>query len=270
MSPRSNSAAEGSHGDRRPCLSGLERGRQGRLPPLMASCIALLLSFAAGSGVISAAEVERTPPTTPARTSTPAATPESATVKSATAPTSAPESAKTAATPAPARAESSVAPTASFDTFRVVSDRNIFNPNRTGRRERSTEETPPRVDTLSVVGTMESDRGLRAFFDGSEASYRRAVRVGETVDQFKVTQITPQMVDLERDGKNLSVRVGQQLRRPEGADWDLVGEDVVRSEAQARAAAEARGDPSVPPPIPAGASDIERRMRERRQKDFKR
>jgi Tfp pilus assembly protein PilP len=222
----------------------------------------LLLALTAGSGLIFAAEVEKTPTATPAPRTT--ATPPAA------SPTSAPESAKTAPTPAPARNDSSVAPTASFDTFRVVSDRNIFNPNRTGRRERSTEETPPRVDTLSVVGTMESDRGLRAFFDGSDASYRRAVRVGETVDKFKVTQITPQMVDLERDGKNLSVRVGQQLRRPEGADWDLVGEDVVRSEAQARAAAEARGDPSVPPPIPAGASDIERRMRERRQKDFKR
>jgi Tfp pilus assembly protein PilP len=225
----------------------------------MPSCLALLLALAAGSGVLSAAEVEKTPSTTPARTSTPAA-----------APTSAPAAVKSATAPAPARAESSVAPTASFDTFRVVSDRNIFNPNRTGRRERTTEETPPRVDTLSVVGTMESDRGLRAFFDGSDASYRRAVRVGETVDQFKVTQITPQVVDLERDGKNLSVRVGQQLRRPEGADWDLVGEDVVRSEAQARAAAEAKGDPSVPPPIPAGASDIERRMRERRHNDFQR
>jgi hypothetical protein len=168
------------------------------------------------------------------------------------------------------RNDSSVAPAASFDTFRLVSDRNIFNPNRTGRRDRPNEEQPPRLDVITVVGTMESDRGLRAFFDGSESSFRRAVRVGESVDNFKVTKISPNVVDLERDGKNLSVSVGQQLRRPEGADWELVGEDVLRREAQTRATAEARGDPSVPPPIPAGASDIEKRMRERRQKDFKR
>ena len=235
----------------------------------MSPRLIILLGLAAGAGLIFAAEAAKTPPPTPVR-STPQA--------SASNPAASVESAKSsppAATPAPspttpARADSSVAPAASFDTFRVVSDRNIFNPNRTGRRERTTEETPPRVDTISVVGTMESDRGLRAFFDGSEASYRRAVRVGESVDQFKVTQITPHVVDLERDGKNLSVRVGQQLRRPEGADWDLVGEDVLRSEAQARATAEAKGDPSTPPPIPAGASDIEKRMRERRLKDFKR
>jgi hypothetical protein len=173
-----------------------------------------------------------------------------------------------AATPAP-RAESSVAPSAPFDNFRLVSDRNIFNPNRSGRRERTNEDQPPRVDVISVVGTMESDRGLRAFFDGSEASYRRAVRVGESVDQFKVTQISPNVVALEREGKSLSVRVGQQLRRAEGADWDLVGEDVVRREAQERAA-DAKRDPGAPPPIPDGASDIEKRMRERRLKDFKR
>jgi Tfp pilus assembly protein PilP len=167
------------------------------------------------------------------------------------------------------RGDSSVAPATTFDTFRVVSERNIFNPNRTGRRERTTEEQPPRVDVISIVGTMESDRGLRAFFDGSDSSYRRAVRVGESVDKFKVTQISPNVVDLERDGKNLSVRVGQQLRRPEGADWDLVGEDVLRLEAQARAATEAKAEPNIPPPIPAGVSEIEKRMRERRIKDFK-
>jgi hypothetical protein len=168
-----------------------------------------------------------------------------------------------------ARSDSSVAPAATFDTFRVVSERNIFNPNRTGRREHTTEEQPPRMDVISIVGTMESDRGIRAFFDGSDSSYRRAVRVGESVDKFKVTQISPHAVELERDGKNLSVRVGQQLRRPEGADWDLVGEEVLRREAETRATAEAKSDPNVPPPIPAGVSDVEKRMRERRINTFK-
>jgi len=219
----------------------------------------LLSAVATAAGVVLAAEATKTPAAPPP--ASPAAT---------TATPAARTTAPAASSVAPARAESSVAPSASFDTFRLVSDRNIFNPNRTGRRDRPAEETPPRVDVISVVGTMESDRGLRAFFDGSDTSYRRAVRVGESVDKFKVTQISPNVVDLERDGKNLSVRVGQQLRRPEGADWDLVGEDVLRREEQARATGESKGDPSNPPPIPAGVSEIEKRMRERRQKDFKR
>ncbi|WP_414660042.1 hypothetical protein [Horticoccus sp. 23ND18S-11] len=206
----------------------------------------LLFLIAAGVGRAATAEPVAAPAIVPARTPAAAAT-------------------KTA----PARTDSSVAPTASFDTFRLVSDRNIFNPNRTGRRDRTAEEKPPRTDMIALVGTMESERGLRAFFDGSETGYRKALRVGESVDKFKVTQITPTVVDLERDGKNLSVKVGQQLRRPEGADWDLVGEDVVRREAEARALAESKADPAATVVVAPPASEIEKRMRERRKKDFK-
>jgi len=100
------------------------------------------------------------------------------------------------------RNDSSIAPSTSFDAFRLITDRNIFNPNRTGRRDRSTEEAPPRTDVISLVGTMDSDRGLRAFFDGSESAFRKALRVGDSIDKFKVTQIAPNLVDLERDGKS--------------------------------------------------------------------
>jgi hypothetical protein len=222
----------------------------------------LFFALAAGAGRAPAAEPAVTPATTPTRTAAePAITPAAVSPRTA---------APAAATPAPARTDSSIAPSASFDSFRLVSDRNIFNPNRTGRRDRTSEEKAPRLDVISLVGTMDSDRGLRAFFDGSDSSYRKALRVGESVDKFKVTQISPNVVDLERDGKSLSMQVGQQLRRPEGADWNLIGEDVLRREAQARATAEAKGDPSAPPVIPAGASEIEKRMIERRMKDLKR
>ncbi|MCX6954836.1 MAG: hypothetical protein NTV51_21985 [Verrucomicrobia bacterium] len=172
---------------------------------------------------------------------------------------------------APSRKDSSIAPTASFDTFRLINDRNIFNPNRTGRRERGSEERAPRLDVITLVGTMESDKGLRAFFDGSERNYRRALSAGGAVDKFKVTQVSPNVVELERDGKTFSMRVGQQFRRPDGGDWTLIGEDVVAREAQAQAAAEAGAkiDPMAPVAIPAGASDILRRMMEARNKSLK-
>ncbi len=168
------------------------------------------------------------------------------------------------------RADSAVAPAGTIDSFRIISDRNIFNPNRSGRRER-TEERAPRVDSITLVGTMESDKGLRAFFDGSERGFRKALRVGESVDKYKVTKITSNVVELEREGQTVSMRVGQQFRRPEGADWNLVGEDVVRREAEARAAAEAgsRVNPSAPVPIPAGASDTLRKLMEARNKQLK-
>ncbi len=190
-----------------------------------------------------------------------------AAVKPATVPA---KPAVAAALGAAPRKESALAATASFDSFRVVSDRNIFDPNRTGRRDRSSEDRAPRSDMIALVGTMDSDKGLRAFFEGSDRAYRRALAVGAAVDKFKVVQITPDAVDLERDGKTISMRVGQQLRRPDGGDWNLVGADVVAREA-AQAASEAAGkvDPMAPVAIPAGASDILRKMMEARNKSLK-
>jgi hypothetical protein len=172
-----------------------------------------------------------------------------------------------AATP---RDDSAIAPSAPFETFRLVGDRNIFDPNRTGRRNRS-EEPAPRVDTISLVGTMNYEKGLFAFFDGSEAAYRKALRVGESVAQFKVTKIAANGVDLERDGKTIPMQLAQQLRRPDGADWTMVGADVALSEAAAAAAKTTAGkiDPSAPVVIPAGVDEVARRMMERRNKDLK-
>ena len=163
------------------------------------------------------------------------------------------------------------APAASVDAFRLISDRNIFNPNRTGRRDRSTEEPAPRVDTISLVGTMNSEKGLFAFFDGSDAAYRKALRIGETVADFKVTQIAGDGAELERAGKMLSMTVGQQLRRPEGADWTLIGLDLARSEAIAARSAEAAraAESNAPLAIPADASETLKRLMEQRQKQLK-
>jgi hypothetical protein len=165
--------------------------------------------------------------------------------------------------PAPARPAASIAPTASLDEFRLITDRNIFNPNRNPRRERAPEEKPARVDTITLVGTMDSEKGLRAFFDGSESGFRKALRVGDAIDKFKVTQISPNVVQLERDGKTFAVRVGQQFRRPEGGDWNL--EDAPR-EVPARTADQS---PSSPPAIPADAPEALKRLMERRQKELK-
>ena len=171
----------------------------------------------------------------------------------------------------PVRADPAPAAAVSVDAFRLISDRNIFNPNRTGRRDRSTEEAAPRIDTISLVGTMNSEKGLFAFFDGSDAAYRKALRIGEVVADFKVTQIAGDGAELERAGKPLSMKVGQQLRRPEGADWTLIGVDLARSEAIAARSAEAAraAESNTPLAIPADASETLKRLMEQRQKQLK-
>lgn len=216
----------------------------------------LILLLALATGIHGALAAEPTAPVAPA--TTPGAPRPTTPAPGATGATTA-----SAATP---RNESSVVPSASFDAFRLITERNIFNPNRSGRRDRTVEEAPPRLDVITLVGTMDSDQGgLRAFFDGSEAGFRKVLHVGESVDKFKVTKIAPQNVDLERDGKTVSIRVGQQFRRPEGADWNLAADLQPRSVI----ADPARVDPNAPPVIPANADDVTRRLMERRAKALK-
>jgi len=154
-----------------------------------------------------------------------------------------------------------------FDTYRLIGDRNIFNPNRVGR-SRSSETPPPRTEVISFVGTMQYEKGLFAFFDSPDTVYRKALNEGGALGKFTVKGITADQVELERDAKPLTLRIGQQLRRPDGGDWSVIGADIVRSEARA---AEADANPGLGAPlaIPADASEALRRLMEKRQQQLK-
>lgn len=154
-----------------------------------------------------------------------------------------------------------------FDAYRLIGDRNIFNPNRVSR-SRSTETPPPRTEVISFVGTMQYEKGLFAFFDSPDTAYRKALNEGGALGKFTVKGITADQVELERDAKPLTLRIGQQLRRPDGGEWSVIGVDIVRSEARA---AEAAANPGLGAPlaIPADASEALRRLMEKRQQQLK-
>ena len=195
--------------------------------------------------------------------STPAPVPAAPAAKAATT-APAPGSA-----PARATAASPLTPAASFESFRLISDRNIFNPNRTVRRAPAPEEVVPRIDVISLVGTMNSDRGLVAFFDGSDPALRKTLKTGESVGPFKVTRIASEGVEVEREGQATLLRVGQQLRKPEGGEWSVAGGVAGAIGSSRTPAATARPDPTAPPEIPADADEVTRRLMERRQKQLK-
>lgn len=233
----------------------------------MSPRIPLFILLAVVTGAF-AAETKAPAAATPPPATSPAVAP-------ASTPAAAPAEAKAPAaqaktTPAEARKDSAVTPVASFDSFRLITDRNIFNPNRTGaRRDRATEEAPPKVDVIALVGTSDSNKGLRAFFDGSASTYRKTLRVGDAIDQFKVTQITPHVVDFERDGKTVSLKVGQELRRPDGGDWNVVGEEAARRDTATRGAGGSSNAAAKAAEIPANADPVLKQMMERRQKQLK-
>ena len=79
-----------------------------------------------------------------------------------------------ASAPAPALENDMI----SFDEFKIITQRNIFDPNRSapGQRRRDQDRPrPTRIDYLNLVGAMSYEKGRFAFFDGTCSEYRKSV-----------------------------------------------------------------------------------------------
>src|SRR5262245_5625183 len=69
-----------------------------------------------------------------------------------------------------------------YSTFKIVTDRNIFNPHRYARSSRVRETRPTaKSDSFALVGTMSYERGTFAFFDGSKSEFRKVVKPAEAI-----------------------------------------------------------------------------------------
>jgi len=161
----------------------------------------------------------------------------------------------------------------SLEAFRVLVEKNIFNPNRVGRTRDAVAEKPLRIDEISLVGTMEYHGGIVAFFESPDSAYRKSVRTGEKIGDFSVRQIGADTVELSRDDQPLTLKVAQQLRRVEGGDWKVItlvatpprsgpgGAAGSADDTRATAAAAAAE-------IPADASEALRKLLKKREKQL--
>ncbi len=130
--------------------------------------------------------------------------------------------------PAPQATAKSVAkptPAASFEAFKNVPDRNIFNSRRFAGRTGETPPPAPRrdpvVEMFSLLGTLDYPKGSVAFFEGSSPSHRKPVKVDESIAGCKVTAIEPDLVRLETAGKPFELKVGYMLRREDDGEWKM-------------------------------------------------
>lgn len=111
-----------------------------------------------------------------------------------------------------------------FSAFRIIAERNIFNPNRTARStERPPRETrrAPRVESFALVGTMSYAKGAFAFFDGSSSDLRKSLSPGGTIAGYTVREIKAAGVKLEGHGSTLELPVNGQLRREDDGEWQV-------------------------------------------------
>jgi hypothetical protein len=118
---------------------------------------------------------------------------------------------------------------ADYVSFRIISERNIFNPNRSGRsasRNYTRREPDRRVrsERFALLGTMSYEKGRFAFFDGSSSDFRKVLKPDDSIAGFKIVDVVPTCVKLEMtNGQTLELCVGMQMRKREQEDWQLAG-----------------------------------------------
>lgn len=118
-------------------------------------------------------------------------------------------------------------PVNDFEAFKIIAQRNIFDPNRSARLGSRSENRdvskPRRVDSFSLVGTMLYEKGQFAFFESSSSEYRKVLKAGDSIAGYKVNEVASAGVKLEGKDKKLDLAVGQRMQREEDGDWTVSG-----------------------------------------------
>jgi hypothetical protein len=109
-----------------------------------------------------------------------------------------------------------------YASFKIVTERNIFNSHRSARYAPRTEATPQaRVDSFALVGTMSYEKGLFAFFDGTSSEYRKSLQINDQIAGFKIAGIESAFVKLASPTNEIQLPVGMQMRREDKGEWRL-------------------------------------------------
>ncbi len=111
-----------------------------------------------------------------------------------------------------------------FKEFAIITQRNVFNANRSPAstaESASKPPRPPRIEAFALLGTMSSERGAVAFFDGTSAMYRKAAQRGDTLGSFTVGAIEHDRVTLKAGVQELRLPMRMQFRREDQGEWQL-------------------------------------------------
>lgn len=152
----------------------------------------------------------------------------------------------------------------SYEAFKLIADRNIFDPTRGPRRasseNRAASERPAKTETFSLVGVgLDGDRAV-AFFLGPDSQYK-ALKPADTIAGFKIVEITLNAVRLEHEGKTIELGVLKQMKRTNDAAWELSEQPVQASAGDSTAKTSGDGSSSV-------MDEVLKRLKQRREKEL--
>ena len=113
-----------------------------------------------------------------------------------------------------------------FKPFAVIAERNVFNANRQDApvpvaAKPAKPPKPPQTEAFALIGTMSSERGAVAFFDGTSPDFRKAAHTGEKLGDYTITAIAHDRVTLLAEERELCLPLKMQFRREDQGEWVL-------------------------------------------------
>ena len=122
-------------------------------------------------------------------------------------------------------------PRTDYAFFKIIPDRNIFNPNRYAHHAGTSSNADE--DAFALVGTMSYEKGTFAFFDGAKTNYQKVLERDGEMAGFKLAAIRPDGVTLLAGDKPMELKVGARMRRDAEAGWQVVEETEASPEESA-------------------------------------
>ncbi len=111
-----------------------------------------------------------------------------------------------------------------FESFRIVVDRNIFDPNRSPHQlnSRSVSNDPvSQPERLALLGAMVYGEEAVAFFEGTKPEYTANVNEGDTIAGYRIVEIRTDGLKLSKGERHIELPVGSVLSRQRGSEWEL-------------------------------------------------
>ena len=112
-----------------------------------------------------------------------------------------------------------------FKPFAIITERNVFNANRSlpppPAAAKLKVPPPPKIEAFALLGTMSTERGSVAFFDGTSTTYRKAVETGDMLGTYTVASIEHDRVTLTAGERELCLPIKMQFRREDQGEWLL-------------------------------------------------
>ena len=158
----------------------------------------------------------------------------------------------------------------SFETYNLLRTRNIFDPERRPGSSTpvATETAPSHSDFAALTGTMITPEKTLAFFSGSRTEFNVVLSTSGTIAGAKITKINSDSVEIERNGKLITVAIGQTVPlNASSKPGPAPGFTPADSTPSTTANAAPGSSPSAQPSTDREA--LMRRMMEKRQQELK-